>query len=134
MRLNETADGVGNPLPIEDPPGFPKRVSGFSPISLSDRRDMKLGSADLHVHVAECREGDVLFLPPGWWHEVHSAASDLQGLSLSLNFWQETCFGIQAQDAEVEAGRWRYLRALDANDQLQQMESSQLMPAWMEAY
>ena len=32
-------------------------------------------------------EGDVLFLPAYWWHEVITADAGADGLTVSVNFW-----------------------------------------------
>ena len=84
FRLEETPDGrlVRGQSPIEEVPGFIKTFSGFSALSLA--------STDHNLPVAEAvlSPGDVLFMPPGWWHEVYSYA-DERGRCLALNWWQQ---------------------------------------------
>ena len=133
LRLNAEGtaieeEGLHASAPIEDPPGFPKRFSGFSPFSLSEP-DAASGAAASCVLEANLEEGDVLFLPPGYWHEV-SSSPDASGRSLALNFWQEVLFDHVAGDDDVERDRLRYL---DAVEHLER-EEAPVFPAWMDAF
>lgn len=109
---------------IEDPPGFVQQFGGFSPVSLSSP------NLPFDTHEAVCEAGDVLFLPPGWWHEVHSLPDARQrcGYSLSLNYWEESLFGVDARDHELESTRAKYL------DATQQLHQESTLPAWMDAF
>ncbi|XP_045175485.2 jmjC domain-containing protein D-like [Mercenaria mercenaria] len=62
----------------------------MSPVDIT-RPDLERFPLFSSVHPLNCTidEGDVLFMPAFWWHEVQSYPNKEQGRNLAVNFWYE---------------------------------------------
>ncbi|XP_064602940.1 bifunctional peptidase and (3S)-lysyl hydroxylase Jmjd7-like [Liolophura sinensis] len=83
--------------------GFNRNTSTFRRKSLLDSTSMVMSPVDIlnpdferfpefaYVFPMNCTlgEGDVLYLPAFWWHEVQSRPSPTERRNLALNFWYE---------------------------------------------
>lgn len=76
-------------LPIIDTSPCPRSLHELSP-SFSPADLAHPGAAGRSLGVLQCRlhSGDVLYLPPEWWHQVATRSGPGGGLSVALNWWQ----------------------------------------------
>lgn len=66
----------------------PISMSTYSPINISSPNVYQKYPKYKHAIKHECdvQEGDLLYLPARWWHEVESSP-DPQGKTVAVNFW-----------------------------------------------
>lgn len=67
----------------------------FSPVDLS-KPDFAKHPKVRSVRLLKCdlSAGDVLYMPPEYWHQVHSEPN-AEGVSIALNFWQIPHLGVE---------------------------------------
>ncbi|XP_041481825.1 uncharacterized protein LOC121428994 [Lytechinus variegatus] len=92
---------------------IPEALLGFDPATQRFRRKKLMDSTSMVMspvdikdpdykrfpEFAEARplnctltEGDILFMPAFWWHEVQSYPNEIEGRNLAVNFWYEPFF------------------------------------------
>ena len=85
------------------PPDFAPTAAAISLAPLDapdDTRYPRLAEALRHAHVAELEPGDVIYMPPVWWHHVES----LRPLNALVNYWwRPGAFAGHVPDQPLEA-------------------------------
>ena len=94
------------------PAAWCRYVSGHSPLDFSELRLQCVHDASCHkdsgrveVDVVTLAAGDVLYMPPDWYHQVESGADGVTGRSVAVNFWSERLFGWSVDDDPNRANR-----------------------------
>jgi lysine-specific demethylase 8 len=66
--------------------GYPHRHGPNSRARMQDADEAFPLPFDLETWEAELHPGDMLYIPPGWWHDLES----LDAATISVNFWWQT--------------------------------------------
>eukprot|EP00038_Savillea_parva_P006820 m.166075 g.166075 ORF g.166075 m.166075 type:complete len:405 (-) comp12644_c0_seq1:284-1498(-) len=80
-------------------------TSGHSPLNFSAALQGGTSIADFPITVVTLGPGDVMYLPPDWYHQVESNADDITHRSVAVNFWSSRLFGWTVDDIPGRATR-----------------------------
>lgn len=102
-RLERRGPGDFVPVRRTSDTGEALLSSGNSPLDF--RELASTGTATFPLAEVRLEPGDVMFLPPDWYHQVESAADPSTRRSVAVNFWSEKLFGWAVADDPSRAAR-----------------------------
>jgi hypothetical protein len=104
-RLERHAPGEFTAVALTDKTtGAEVHTSGHSPLNFRPLWDKNDHTA-FPIDAVTLEAGDVLYLPPDWYHQVESTADPVTHRSVAVNFWSARLFAWAVHDNPDRASR-----------------------------